>query len=378
MTKLTKITLAAVATVAVLGGTAAAAAPSPADGGSPPGAPYGYADFYDIPSLGYETVSGSGCRAAGVGCGGDGSLGDVVPDGYWRGYVSNVGAGYAVEFDPVCVYRGTVDPNLVATWRQQNPGQPEPWVTDGFLVSTSSRRRTVYLADNAVLHGTEWDANGGCAFDQPNVPFDSSRDAWIRVVNGDAQWAVSSCAGPASGEPAPAPHPAPHPAPNPGTGFTFPYGAFWDVPQLGSEAVHGTGCGGNGSLGDTMPDGLWYGWITSTDSSSLQFDVGCMYVGATAEHLWQEFQVANPDYGSPPNWPGVGFLVNNNERTRTVPIAASYVAADAVERDNGDGSWSCVAPADPSVTISMNDGMGVWLSIQNGQAQYSLQECTHD
>src|SRR5215211_2051915 len=50
---------------------------------------YGYVDFYGVPHLGWETASGTGC-------GGDGSIGDVIPDGYWRGYVRSL---RATDFD---------------------------------------------------------------------------------------------------------------------------------------------------------------------------------------------------------------------------------------------------------------------------------------
>ena len=43
----------------------------------------------------------------------------------------------------------------------------------------------------------------------------------------------------------------------------WPYGPFWNVPQLGSEPVRGTGCGSQGQIGDVIPDGLWAGYVTN-------------------------------------------------------------------------------------------------------------------
>lgn len=348
--------LAASSLASVLAG----ASVTSADGGAGTNeAFYGYDDFYSVPRLGRETVVGTGC-------GGDGSVGNTIPDGYWRGYVRGEASLATLDFDLVCVYNGDVDPDLIARWIQEHPGQQEPWVRDGFLVNDSARTRTVPMAAGAVNHGSEWAADGSCSFGQI-VPFDGSRDAWIHIVDGEADFVVSSCGGPAS-----------VPGSQPGTGLSFPYAEFWDVPQLGSEPVHGTGCGGDGSLGDTIPDGFWYGWSSGVSAASLQFDVGCMYLGDVAEQLCAEFAAENPDDGSPPCW-GVDadaqFLANNSTRTRTVPLAPTFVAADAEWVDNGNGTLSCVPTASRT---DMNVGMGEWLYIENGQAQYSLRECGHD
>ena len=97
---------------------------------------YGHTDFYGVPRLGHETVSGTGC-------GGDGSVGATIPDGLWRGYARSFdgptpGESARVEFDLVCVYRGNVNPELVARWRADHPGQIEPWVLDGFMINNNA------------------------------------------------------------------------------------------------------------------------------------------------------------------------------------------------------------------------------------------------
>jgi hypothetical protein len=243
------------------------------------------------------------------------------------------------------------------------------------VVNNSIRTRTVPTASGVVFHGTEFGADRSCRFDQPDIPYEIGEDSWVRIVNGEVQWVVSGCATP--GEIGPW-TPQPQPQPQPGTGFAFPYAEFWDVPQLGTEPVHGTGCGGDGSLGNTIPDGFWYGWPTGVNGTSLQFDVGCMYHGPIAQQMCNEFTAENPGYGSPPCW-GSGadaqFLVNDSTRTRTVPLASTFTAADAEWVDNGDGTQSCVPTPN---TNEMNGGMGVWLYIENGEAQYSLRECAHD
>jgi hypothetical protein len=61
-------------------------------------------------------------------------------------------------------------------------------------------------------------------------------------------------------------------------GTTPPPWDFYAVPQLGHEAVRGTGCGGDGSIGDVIPDGYWRGYLASDDGTSIQFDLACVYL----------------------------------------------------------------------------------------------------
>ena len=85
-------------------------------------------------------------------------------------------------------------------------------------------------------------------------------------------------------------------------GTTPPPWDFYGVPQLGHEAVRGTGCGGDGSIGDVIPDGYWRGYLGSDDGTSIQFDLACVYFQPVAN------STPVPD----------GWLVNNKTRTRTV------------------------------------------------------------
>ena len=148
-----------------------------ADGAQQTSDVYGYADFYGVPHLGAETASGTGC-------GGDGSVGDVIPDGYWRGYIRDLRT-LDLDVDLVCVYGNNVAPQLIADWTAQHPGEPQPWVPDGFMVNSNPRTRGVALSPSFFAHGTAW-AGTGCPFNSPVTPFDQSRDVWIRIVNGQA------------------------------------------------------------------------------------------------------------------------------------------------------------------------------------------------
>jgi hypothetical protein len=367
------LTIAAAAAVLSSGGAGVVAAAATSDVASTAD-PYGFADFYGVPHLGHETVSGSGC-------GGDGSVGDVIPDGYWRGFVRAFGPD-SLHFDLVCVYGDDVDPELVSRWIAAHPGEPEPWAPDGFIVNNNPRVRVVPLGDTFFAHGTQFGADGvSCPFAQPQVPFDQGRDAWLRIVDGRAQWVVSSCAAVASPVPPTVPPEVTGP---PSPAFEFPYENFWAVPQLGNEPVRGTGCGGDGSLGDTIPDGIWYGTITSLDATAMQFDVHCVYLGDLAAELEAEWYAENPDAGHAPVFPGGGFIVNNSTRTRTIPLGPDYAQVDAVwvnTSSDGDATYAtCVPPADPAYHAFPDQYlyMPSWVLIENGQATWSLTECLHD
>ena len=158
----------------------------------------------------------------------------------------------------------------------------------------------------------------------------------------------------------------------------------------------GTGCGGNGSLGDTIPDGFWFGWLEAVGPTSLEFDVGCIYIGNTAAQLEQEWlndpaqQADDPS----PYFGGGWWLVNNNERTRTVPLAAGFVVAGREQLRPGRAESELAAGARATSTRACRPSTrrssppfaiagsynytGSWLYIAGGQAQYALLECPHD
>ena len=60
--------------------------------------------FYDVPNQGHENVPGDFC-------GGDGSIGDVIPDGMFRAYVTQIN-DYEVGLDLICVYRTPQDDTI--------------------------------------------------------------------------------------------------------------------------------------------------------------------------------------------------------------------------------------------------------------------------
>ena len=170
----------------------------------------------------------------------------------------------------------------------------------------------------------------------------------------------------------------------------LPFINFWGVPQLGCEPVAGTGCGGDGSIGDVIPDGLWRGNVENFDnatiesSTSLEFDLVCAYIGEVGQQMFDDFMGEHPDYGSPPFINGE-WIVNNNERTRTVPLADGFRVTQAYGvplevLDDGTIEYACGgSDYGPRVEPSAEGGIyEVWLYMDNGEAVEALKGCPHD
>lgn len=162
---------------------------------------------------------------------------------------------------------------------------------------------------------------------------------------------------------------------------------FFGVPQLGCESVSGTGCGGNGSIGETIPDGLWRGAVMSFDgatvydSSSLQFDLWCPYRGEAAErHAADWIAEHGEDDGVP--WLDGEFMINNNPRTRTVPIDYLFTAAGVwmpvAADDDGWVSQRCVSGyGAPDLELAEIVEREVWLYIEDGLARSLVRACPY-
>lgn len=141
----------------------------------------------------------------------------------------------------------------------------------------------------------------------------------------------------------------------------------------------GTGCGGDGSIGDTIPDGIWRGYVASFngptlfESTSLEFNLICVYIGASGDRLRAEWQAANPgqeQFGFPD-----GFMVDNNPRTRTVALSVDFVLAGAVittlDRCAVPANAAFVGEREPDMYRSTD----AWLVIQNGAAITAVTSC---
>lgn len=157
-------------------------------------------------------------------------------------------------------------------------------------------------------------------------------------------------------QPSPDPTP-PGQTPDPGVRY-----ALREAPQLGSDPVRGSGCGLDGSIGETMPDGWWYGFTSDWNANTFQFDMACVYSGEAAQPFIDECR-AGPDgdlcleYGSPDFW-----VENRSQRTRTVPYSP---AMEIVVQDGG----GC-----PGYDARQG-GMLALVQIINGVVTYVVTSC---
>ena len=125
--------------------------------------------FYDVPNQGPENVPGDFC-------GGDGSIGDVIPDGMFRAYVTEIN-DHEVGLDLICVYRTPQDDTIYQ-------------VPDGYVTNNNTRVRWMPINDGLTIHGSA-EGHGNMHYDW-DVPFDQSMDAWVGVYGGRVHFIVSA------------------------------------------------------------------------------------------------------------------------------------------------------------------------------------------
>ncbi len=177
--------------------------------------------------------------------------------------------------------------------------------------------------------------------------------------------------------------PAAKPVPPPPAQVVWPFVDFQTVPQLGTEAVRGSGCGATTSIPAVIPDGVWAGQVTQltsdagqpTDNAdeavSLAYDLWCVYQGEQAAAIKadprQHIILDNPAY----------MVVSNNTRTRTVPLAEGFVVRYAVRLVDG----RCIDPGPAALDVEGDDGRPyvftaqTWLNIHGGKAVWAFVDC---
>ena len=186
-----------------------------------------------------------------------------------------------------------------------------------------------------------------------------------------------STAEPATSEPTIAPDTSAAGGATNGPSLNVPFADYFDVDPFGAEPVRGSGCGLDTPIGDELPDGLWRGYVRSFDglwvdaATSLEFDVACVYAGDAGTEAGRdrrddqlvEESVEVPD----------GYLVNNNDRVRTVRLGASFVQVDAEWNDAGQ----CVPPETlpPSGETQRYLLLDSWLLVVNGEARWAVTSC---
>jgi hypothetical protein len=203
--------------------------------------------------------------------------------------------------------------------------------------------------------------------------------AWVHIANGMVDYAFYDCPRTPTAPPAPTPAPSNLP-PAYASGDVFavwPYGEFWNVPQLGSEPVRGSGCGSQGEIGGTIPDGLWAGYVSLDPATDLLWvDLLCIYYGESAQSV-----LASGGANIVLNDPGY-LIVNNNDQRRSVPNNLQVVLSSAI-----DESGRCVpygagmaGPGEAHMTSPVYeiDNYGAsqaWIRIDNGVATWLNYGC---
>lgn len=121
------------------------------------------------------------------------------------------------------------------------------------------------------------------------------------------------------------------------------------------DSAEGSGCTpGDGPL----PDGDWYGLVTSRRNDSLDFDLACWFTGDAAVQASAEDGEESP----PPN---DYYVRNSNPDTREVPIGESVEVAffpdgdptNVTEIDYDD--WA-------AMVATRGYELGVWLKVEEG------------
>ena len=139
-----------------------------------------------------------------------------------------------------------------------------------------------------------------------------------------------------------------------------------NVPQLGHEAVRGTGCGSTSTdaIAEVVPDGLWAGFVAGHTDSAVSIDLLCVYPVASASAL------PNPSSNVVLDQPGY-VIVNNSTRTRTMPMDAAIALRLGVR----DAAGRCVDGTPTTQWADIPADRQVWLRIHNGAVTWVFANC---
>jgi hypothetical protein len=331
----------------------------PARPSDPAAAVWPYGPFWNAPRLGDEPVRGSGC-------GSQGEIGDVIPDGLWAGFVTNESTP-TVSIDLLCIFTGDVAGQIVSEGTA-NIINNEP---DYVVVNNNTRLRTAPAAPGMLLRDSS--VVGGECVEDPAAAHnpEPARQAWVRIDGGQVTWVLWGCGFPARSPVSPSNLPPAYPDYSDGVGSVWPYGSFRNVPQLGSEPVRGSGCGASGQLGPVIPDGLWAGFVTGYDpaSDTLGIDVLCIFEGETAQTVLTEGTIVDlvnnePDY----------LVINNSTQVRTMPSGLAAIILGEVASDGQCVEGTHVSPEAVN-EIAARTGQQAWIRVDGGVVTWVFYGC---
>jgi hypothetical protein len=154
-------------------------------------------DYYGVPQLGAESVRGTGC-------GSNGALGEVIPDGIWNVIVgdgtgsSSAWTASRIQLDVRCVYTGASGQQLWNAACAANPESDDCTMAspDWYVVNANSRRRTMPVAPT-VQYGVGGLGTSPCApvtldRSSPDAPW-RFMDSWVVIDHGTVTAVIAAC-----------------------------------------------------------------------------------------------------------------------------------------------------------------------------------------
>lgn len=127
-----------------------------------------------------------------------------------------------------------------------------------------------------------------------------------------------------------------------------------DSPTFHEDAASGSGCTPGGG---ELPDGWWYGLISTAPTTTLGLDLACFYVGPAAQaEAASRGDEVNNDY----------YVVNDNPAVRTLTVA-SGASAECVDLDPTLDMVECT-PAEVAADWT------VWVRVVDGEVDRILEQ----
>lgn len=138
------------------------------------------------------------------------------------------------------------------------------------------------------------------------------------------------------------------------------------APLTGSEGASGSGCPAGGGPPE---DGIWYGYVTASTSSSITFEFACLYFGDVA---WEK---AAEDGTEAPN----DVYIVTTDRVSEVPVVEGATAYTIVAPANSELRIDSVPyadwPQDANGYIPCpGESCSVWLYVNNGMVTEVLEQ----
>ena len=167
---------------------------------------------------------------------------------------------------------------------------------------------------------------------------------------------------------------------------------YHDMPALGNPNIRGTGCGsgqdGDPTLGDQLPDGIWYGTLgpiyedyesaegpdfgyARIFDSGVEIDLWCVYTGELGAQLRADCEQVARDcnYESRPDW----YPEDNTNRLRSVPFADDWEFINQDSSLRYDGVECAEQPWDGPFAGSRR--WPVWIAVNGGSLTGLLATC---